>query len=781
MAKIYNVLRYVDDIKPNRFTDDTKVQWLNEVEGYIQTEVMMLALSEVVQYDPEAHMHTELLVKPPHDKLYAMYLCAMVDFANGEYDKYENTMQMYNEFLGEYIKWYTMHYRPADGGCVDEGYYLTAYQLAVIRGFEGSVDEWLESLRGKTAYEQAVEQGYRGTPEEFGRDQAGFAENAQTVRILREQAAAAASDAEGFANSAEKNAEAAKGSAEQASKYKDAAETAATEAAKSASDAKESAQNAVREVSTAADQALRDIESAGNEKIGEIESAADAEISDITAAGTGQIQRIETAAEEEMQTVRSEGEAQVGAIRGSVEELMERAETAAGTAESSASSASSASMSAMGYSDQASRHSATASVYAGKATTSASNAETAANNATASKDAAETASAEAKSAAERVKEALGLYPTITLTPLTVAPGMPNAFLVTVKNADGTIQSETVENGVNGITPNIGPNGNWWIGGADTGVLARGVAPTISVERDDNEGRVDIFVEDGKGGAMFAWVKDGKPGVHVGSDAPPAGTRVWVNPDGKATKIPKVDETLSKAGYAADAAAVGEKLNQQSDAIADKLDANKLPEAINTALEQAKASGEFDGKPGAPGNDYVLTEADKREIAELVGVSDAGEYRLLKTITVSEATQRISETWGGLGDGKGYDGAVVVFDDITGIENTNGLTMYAAIGSLETVIGVGAALKNGTAMRLVARKLNGLWDVFGSYGEKEGASTLLGQTGCARLYSTAPHNATPDGYRFSWDKISYALFYTFAESLPIGMTIKIFVLGGEENA
>ena len=30
---------------------------------------------------------------------------------------------------------------------------------------------------------------------------------------------------------------------------------------------------------------------------------------------------------------------------------------------------------------------------------------------------------------------------------------------------------------------------------------------------------------------------------------------------------------------------------------DKLDANKLPEAINTALTQAKDSGEFDGAPG----------------------------------------------------------------------------------------------------------------------------------------------------------------------------------------
>lgn len=149
MATIRNVISYVDAIKPNAFDEGVKVQWLNEVEGYIQTEVMMLALADVVQYDPEKDMYTELLVKPPHDKLYSLYLCALVDFANGEYDKYNNTMQMYNKFLGEYIKWYTRVFHPADGGCVREGYYLSAYTIAARHGFEGTEEEWIASLQGK--------------------------------------------------------------------------------------------------------------------------------------------------------------------------------------------------------------------------------------------------------------------------------------------------------------------------------------------------------------------------------------------------------------------------------------------------------------------------------------------------------------------------------------------------------------------------------------------------------------------------------------------------------
>ena len=66
-------------------------------------------------------------------------------------------------------------------------------------------------------------------------------------------------------------------------------------------------------------------------------------------------------------------------------------------------------------------------------------------------------------------------------------------------------------------------------------------------------------------------------------------------------------------------------NAALEGLAGKLDANKLPEAINTALAQAKASGEFDGKDGVDGKDGKTpvkgtdywTEADKAEIVQMV--------------------------------------------------------------------------------------------------------------------------------------------------------------------
>nr|DAT29930.1 MAG TPA: Pulmonary surfactant-associated protein [Caudoviricetes sp.] len=94
----------------------------------------------------------------------------------------------------------------------------------------------------------------------------------------------------------------------------------------------------------------------------------------------------------------------------------------------------------------------------------------------------------------------------------------------------------------------------------------------------------------------------------------------------------IDTTLSKSGQAADAKAAG-------DAIKKKLNATALPTAVNDALAQAKASGEFDGAKGdkgdtgpvgpkgADGKDGAgmdVTGAKVGQIAKITAVDAAGK-------------------------------------------------------------------------------------------------------------------------------------------------------------
>ena len=146
--KLKDAISRVDGMKPNAFSNEVKVGWVNELENMVQTEIFLLAPEEMVEYTWEKNAESELLVKKPYSKLYWIYLSAMIDFTHGEYKKYEKTMELFNTWLMEYQCWYARSFRPADGGAVRMGYYLSAYGLAKLHGYTGTVEEWLESLKG---------------------------------------------------------------------------------------------------------------------------------------------------------------------------------------------------------------------------------------------------------------------------------------------------------------------------------------------------------------------------------------------------------------------------------------------------------------------------------------------------------------------------------------------------------------------------------------------------------------------------------------------------------
>lgn len=46
--------------------------------------------------------------------IYPAYLEARIDFANGEYERYQNTYQLFNSFFKEFMRWYATNYNPAE-------------------------------------------------------------------------------------------------------------------------------------------------------------------------------------------------------------------------------------------------------------------------------------------------------------------------------------------------------------------------------------------------------------------------------------------------------------------------------------------------------------------------------------------------------------------------------------------------------------------------------------------------------------------------------------------
>lgn len=104
---VQEVIDRVDGVKPNAYTNADKLAWLNEIEGKVQTEIHMTDIDAVVRLES---VTDELMVPFPYDSLYDYYMQAMIDFYNGEYDRYANTYEMFNEKWGDYEFWHSMHY-----------------------------------------------------------------------------------------------------------------------------------------------------------------------------------------------------------------------------------------------------------------------------------------------------------------------------------------------------------------------------------------------------------------------------------------------------------------------------------------------------------------------------------------------------------------------------------------------------------------------------------------------------------------------------------------------
>ena len=131
---------------PAEIDDTILLDWLNQVEGQILHEIFLLALSEITPY---ATTPTEALAAPyPYDGIYPLWMEAQVDFANGEYERYTNTMQRYNTAWNDLARHIAKCIRPVYGRAVEQGYYLSAYGIAKAHGYTGTEAEWLASLKG---------------------------------------------------------------------------------------------------------------------------------------------------------------------------------------------------------------------------------------------------------------------------------------------------------------------------------------------------------------------------------------------------------------------------------------------------------------------------------------------------------------------------------------------------------------------------------------------------------------------------------------------------------
>ncbi len=113
---IMKAIDQIDSIKPNTYSLPDKLRWLSNLDWLIKTEVIDTHEgAEGVSfggYTEETPLETTLLVSEPHDDLYIKWLEAQIDYANGEYGRYNNSMTAFNTAYSTFNNYYNRTHMP---------------------------------------------------------------------------------------------------------------------------------------------------------------------------------------------------------------------------------------------------------------------------------------------------------------------------------------------------------------------------------------------------------------------------------------------------------------------------------------------------------------------------------------------------------------------------------------------------------------------------------------------------------------------------------------------
>lgn len=113
---IIELITDVDALKPNSYEQHYKVQWLSQLDSRVKQDIIDTHDGgEGVSfsgYNEDTPINTELLIPHPYDEVYRFWLEMQIDYANGEYPKYNNSKDMFNKAYSAYERYYNRTHMP---------------------------------------------------------------------------------------------------------------------------------------------------------------------------------------------------------------------------------------------------------------------------------------------------------------------------------------------------------------------------------------------------------------------------------------------------------------------------------------------------------------------------------------------------------------------------------------------------------------------------------------------------------------------------------------------
>ena len=113
---LIEAITQIDSIKPNSYSQPDKIRWLSNLDWVVKTEIIDTheGGEDVVfgGYNESTPLETELLLPNSHSDIYTKWLEAQIDYANGEYGKYNNSTEAFNTLYAAFERYYNRTHMP---------------------------------------------------------------------------------------------------------------------------------------------------------------------------------------------------------------------------------------------------------------------------------------------------------------------------------------------------------------------------------------------------------------------------------------------------------------------------------------------------------------------------------------------------------------------------------------------------------------------------------------------------------------------------------------------
>lgn len=118
--KLIEAINRLDVLKFNTYNQSEKINWLSRLDSMVKKQIIDTHEgSESVffeEYTDDTPLDTVLLVPAPYDEVYLRWMEAQIDYNNGEIDRYNISISMFNTEYEAFENWYRRNHMPVSKG-----------------------------------------------------------------------------------------------------------------------------------------------------------------------------------------------------------------------------------------------------------------------------------------------------------------------------------------------------------------------------------------------------------------------------------------------------------------------------------------------------------------------------------------------------------------------------------------------------------------------------------------------------------------------------------------